>query len=296
MTPTVKRFLMDWIPPAAQRAGSAALDVVRPAAFEYVGDAWPDGSVSGGWDAPGVAAARERSWQRFVESLASTDPMGLDAADLARPWHLNLEVQTLYTTFAYALAVAAVNRHRIRVLDWGGELGTYVLLARKLVPDVEIEWHCADLPGVVELGRRLNPDVIFHDDGSWKELKYDLVFSSSSLQYLPDWRPTLADLARASADWMYLTRMPFVRRSPSFVALQRVKEYRTEVLGWVLNRDAFVDSATAGGHRLVQSFVNHRGPRIRRAPEQNLYMGFLFRRSGSAAAAGLAGSPAPIPA
>jgi putative methyltransferase (TIGR04325 family) len=294
MTPTVKRFLMDWIPPAAQRAGGAALDVVRPAAFELAGYDWPEQPAAGGWDASGVAGARERSWQKFIGSLDSTDPMGLGPADLDRPWHLNTDVQALYTTFGYALALASRGVDRVRVLDWGGELGSYLFLARKLMPDVPFEWHCVDLPLVVELGRKLNPDVIFHDDGSWKEQRYDFVFSSSSLQYLPDWRPTLRDLADAATSWMYLTRMPFVRRSPSFVALQRVKEYSTEIHGWVLNRDAFVDAATSGGHELVQSFVNHRGPRIRGAPEQNLYMGFLFRRPArSVPGPGPSGKPLP---
>lgn len=302
MKSSAKRLLLDWVPPGAVRAGKGLLDRVRPARFEFVGTGWPAGvSPAVAWDSEGVAAARERSWSAFLASLEGVGPFGISPEDLAAPWHLDVERQTLYLTFGYALALAAAERGTapdedrptaadrhvgapaghpiVSVLDWGGELGTYHEVAKRLLPGTGFDYHCVDLPSVTALGRRLNSEVTFHDDDAWRGRSYDLVFSSSSLQYLPDWRRTVESLVGCSTGWVYITRMPFVQRAGSFVALQRVPEYRTSYHGWVLNRDEFVAAVEAAGARLIREFVNHAGPRIKGAPEQNAYMGFLFRRT-----------------
>src|SRR5207244_1157808 len=166
--------------------------------------------------------------------------------------------------------------HRMSRLRWWAKALTppIVLLGlRKLFPKKEpvpepaaaepAEWEHVpegwgrpvpgwDAKGVLTSYERKWP--AFHDAHSCLARRYDLVLSSSSLHCSEDWRGTLAGLARATAGYLYLTRVPLARRAPSFVVLQRAQRhgYGTEYLGWVLNRDELLGAAREAGLELVR--------------------------------------------
>ena len=64
------------------------------------------------------------------------------------------------------------------------------------------------------------------------------MLASGSLQYAEDWRAQLADLAAVCSGYLYVTRLPYARASPSFHMLQRAYRYgyETEYVGWVVSR------------------------------------------------------------
>ena len=130
--------------------------------------------------------------------------------------------QNTILAFAYSLLLASRGRDTVSILDWGGGIGLYALLARALPPDVDVEFHCKELPLVCSYGREAMPEVHFHDDEACLARTYDLVLASSSMQYTEDWACLLEGLARATGGYLYLARVPVVVASPSFVALQRL--------------------------------------------------------------------------
>lgn len=278
MIASVRSLVYDCVPPAAIRLANRILDMVRPAHFEFVGYTWSDRLPARGWEAEGVKQNRERTWNPFVSSLSRTTLLGISEEDLRFPRAVNTNLQSLYLSYGYCLGLACRHSSKAMVLDWGGSTGNYYLVSKQLLPEVDFTYRCAELPAACAIGRTLLPAVVFDEDESWKKLRFDFVFSSSALQYLDDWRPTVDALVQSSKRYLYITRMPFVITARSFVAIQRVKSYRTEYLGWVLNRSEFVQFIEGRGMRLVRQFVNHAGPRIRGAPEPNLYMGFLFEK------------------
>ncbi|HYM82602.1 MAG TPA: methyltransferase, TIGR04325 family [Candidatus Dormibacteraeota bacterium] len=183
-------------------------------------------------------------------------------------------------SFGYVLARVGRGHGRLLMLDWGGGLGHYRIYAKSLLPEVEIEYHCRDLPTLTREGRRLQPDATFHDsDGAALQRKYDLVLASSSLQYSRDWRDILAKLASGTGRYLYVTRQPFVDSARSFVVIQRPYRhgYMTEYPGWFLNRDEFLGETRRLGLELVREFLIEERPFVPRAPEQGDYRGFLFR-------------------
>jgi putative methyltransferase (TIGR04325 family) len=274
----IKNIARDWVPPAAIRIANTIIDVMRPSTYEFIGYSWPQGMQLKGWNADSVQENRQQSWDMFVSSMEETSLLGLSEDDLLFPRHINIDTQSLYLSFGYCLGLACQKKQTVSVLDWGGGVGNYYVISRKLFPEVIFTYHCADLPLACSMGRKLLPNVIFHDAETWNEMQFDLVFSSSSLQYLEDWRSTVDSLIKSSDNYLYITRMPFVIVGRSFVMIQRAVCYGTEYLGWVLNRDEFVQFVEQRGMKLVRQFVNHSGPRIKHAPEQNLYMGFLFEK------------------
>jgi putative methyltransferase (TIGR04325 family) len=185
--------------------------------------------------------------------------------------------------FAYVLTLAARSRTRLSILDWGGGLGHYYVLARALVPDLELDYHCKDLPLLCAKGRELLPAVHFHESAeSCMGRRHDLVMASSSLQYSEDWRVTVGRLVRMTGSYLYITRTPVVRRAASFVVVQRPHGlgYDTEYPGWFLNMQELLTSAQTLDMELVREFLIDERPFVHNAPEQGEYRGFLWRPMG----------------
>jgi len=252
----------------------------EPPEWEYVPEGWR--RPVAGWNAAGVLAAYEAKWPAFLRALEGSGPLGVNhEASLA-----DIEcaedpaAQNLLVSFAYVLALAAGGRDRVSILDWGGGIGHYYVIARAVLPEVAIDYTCRDLPILCARGRDLFPEVSFVDDDSWLERSYDLVLASSSLHYSEDWRRTLAGLARSTSRYLYVTRVPLASRSPSFVVLQRAQRhgYGTDYLGWVLNRNELLEAAGQSGLRLVREFLLDAQFDAAGAPERpTAHRGFLFR-------------------
>jgi putative methyltransferase (TIGR04325 family) len=182
--------------------------------------------------------------------------------------------------YAYVLALTAQKKGRISLLDWGGGLGQYCILSEALLPEVRIEYHCHDFPLFCQSGRALLPDASFYDteDASFART-YDLVLASGSLHYSEDWQRVFQRLASVARSHLYITRLPIVHQSRSFVTVQRPYRlgYRTELPGWFLSRREVLDCAAASRMELVREFLINEQHFIHGAPEQGEFRGFLFR-------------------
>jgi putative methyltransferase (TIGR04325 family) len=249
--------------------------------WEYVPEGWsrPRGDLRG-WDDPSVLEAYRTKLDAFRATLADAGPFASNPAaevDVGTP---KVDEQNLMLIFAYALLRASRGKTRVSVLDWGGGLGAYGAVARAVLPvDVELDYHCKEMPRLVEYGRREVPGVTFWDDDTCLDRSYDLVFASSSLQYSEDWPAVLRRFVRATDDSLLLSRIPVVTEHASFVVLQRAHGYRfdTEYLGWVINRGELLDVATEGVLHLDREFVIGYRPHVLGAPEQDELWAFLFR-------------------
>src|SRR5207249_1456333 len=111
-------------------------------------------------------------------------------------------------TFAYVLALASRMKDTLTMLDWGGGIGHFNQLARALIPDVAIHYHCKDVPVLANHGQTLFPDATFFVDNRCLAQSYDLVLASASLHYSEDWREALARLARSTSGYLFVTQVP----------------------------------------------------------------------------------------
>jgi putative methyltransferase (TIGR04325 family) len=256
---------------------------VGVAEWEFVPEGWSrhaDARVRG-WDVPEVAAQYEARWDEFCALVRGPAPIaviheGRIGTSLAND---DLGAHNAVVSYGYVLACAARRRDRLAILDWGGALGHHYVLARELLPDVEVDYTCKELPSVCARGRRLVPEVRFVSDDSYLDRGYDLVLASDSMQYEPDWRSLLGRWRRIAGDLLFVTRLPVTLGAESFVVLQRAYAYgyETELLGWVLNRDELHRAAAETGFSPEREFVIARGPSIRRAPGPVEIRGYLFR-------------------
>jgi putative methyltransferase (TIGR04325 family) len=239
--------------------------------------------IEGGWDIEAVAAAYRAKWPQFLRAIDGPGPLGVShetptGVTVGRDDPI---AHNIVYSFAHALDRAASGKARISVLDWGGALGHYHELAKRL-GEVELDWHCRELPAVCAVGRELAPEVTFHETDDCLERTYDLVLASNSLQYEPGWRQLLGRLAQAASSHLFLTKLPVVETHPGYVALQRAQGYgyETEYLGWVFHRGELVEAALDDGLELVREYALVAPIHVAGAAENPKHIGLLFRTAG----------------
>lgn len=283
----MKRGIKDWAreltPPLLLRAWRRWRDRKTVADWEALPEGWAYAArqpESRGWDDASILRTQMLKWPEFLRLSQGNGPLGI-AHEAMRLTQEDLGAHNTVMAFGYVLALAAQGRPRLSLLDWGGGIGHYYVLARALLPETPIDYECRDLPRLVAHGASLFPEQRFRPATEPLEGVYDLVMASSSLHYSEDWRQTLADLARVTGEYLFITRLPTVRDADSYVYIQRPHAYgyRTEYLGWCLNRKEFLAAAEALGLVLQREFIQSERPTIRNAPGPYLCQGFLFRRA-----------------
>jgi putative methyltransferase (TIGR04325 family) len=247
--------------------------------WEYVPEGWA--REAKGWNVDAVADAYAVKWPSYVAAVSGPWPLGINhEVPAGEPVdRLDREAHNTVVSYGYALALAAHGKSRLSILDWGGALGHYEPLSRALLPGVELDFHCKEVPALVERGRELLPHVTFHAGPECLERRYDFVLASGSLQYAEDWPGLLSDLAGA-AEHLFVTRLPVALAAPSFVVLQRAYRYgyETEYLGWVVSRDELLEAARAANLSLVREFLLSAWFSAEGAPENPVeHRAYLFR-------------------
>jgi putative methyltransferase (TIGR04325 family) len=259
--------------------------------WEFVPEGWArtagDPRVKG-WDVTAVGAAYREKWPGFVHAIEGARPLGV-YHEVAAGEDMTGEdpaAHNLVLSFAYVAALAAHAKDRLVFLDWGGGLGHYGEIARAVLP-VEVDYHCKEVDAVVTAAREARVDGRFVSDDSWRDRSYDLVLASGSLQYAEDWRAQLADLAAVCSGYLFVTRLPYARTTPSFHVLQRAYRYgyETEYVGWVVNRTELLECAAELGLELERELVLDAWLSAAGAPEDPIgHRGFLFKSDGGSAA------------
>lgn len=254
--------------------------------LQYAPEGWntvPPGSENG-WDRDIVVQAEAAKWDQFRRNLEGTGPLGFSHEHTDLTVTRNVDFHNVHLTFAYVLTLAAQQKKELSVLDWGGGLGHYYLLGRAVLPNVQLQFDCREVPLMCEQGKELCPEVTFYSDDACLDKTYDLVMVNGSLGYFKDWKDVLARLCDSVGKYLFLTRVLTVQRSPSFVVLQRteVYGYNSDMLTQVLNEDEILGIVRERGLRLVREFVVGEAPTIVGAPEQCRDCGWLFERAQAA--------------
>jgi len=270
MAPTAKQIFKSIMPPVLWRAGrSLKRRLVHSVThFQY---------APRGWSTPLPGGAHSDDFWSTLDAQERASSEELIARIQAREPRLDADEHIKYILFGYVLALAARHRTTVSVLDYGGRLGDYYWLGRALVPGVELDYHCKELPRVAEAGRRLTPQATWHTDDAVLTGSYDLVMFSSCIQCLPNWQDLLVRAAQSARTYLLLADVPTVRDVPAYVATHR-EGGRTN-LQILMNRSEIIGTVERAGLRLVREFAMGPHPAVAGAPEQPSCAGWLFQRA-----------------
>jgi putative methyltransferase (TIGR04325 family) len=280
---SLAQHIKPFLPPAALPVARSVAALIRRPEWSYLPEGWREDDPRGmGWHHPSVTEAQRRRWPDFVAAVESTGPLGIghEAVQIESDDILN---QNILLAFAHVLGRAAAGRDRLSVLDWGGGLGYYAVVARSVLPEIAFDYTVEDLPGVCQAARELLPEVRF-TSGEAEALshRYDLVFASSSLQYSRDWRVLLRRLAAAADRWVFITRLPLFEGDAPRAVVQRPHwaGYQTEYISWVFSRPDFLDAAASCGLALEREFLVRDAQASIKGIPRSYERGFLFRTAG----------------
>jgi putative methyltransferase (TIGR04325 family) len=231
-----------------------------------------------GWN-DAAAATEFARWPDFCRRVSGTNALGVNHESPTASQH-DLRAHNTVMSFGYVLAMAARFRDRLSILDFGGGIGHYYLLTKALLPELEVNYCCQELPAMTKIGRLAAPGVTFIPHDATYDRRYELVMASGSLQYSEDWKKVVNKLARAADSYLYLTRVAVVRSADCFTVIQRPYElgYSSKWVLWVFNRDELISCVETEGFQLVREFYLEPGPVVTGTPEESAYYGFLFAR------------------
>jgi putative methyltransferase (TIGR04325 family) len=103
----------------------------------------------------------------------------------------------------------------LRVVDFGGACGAHYFIANHFLKGrVEINWHVVETHNMVQKGKLLEDGQLrFFEDIPAAVADFpgvDLLFSSSTLQYVPDPAKIVDEIFHCGAEYVFLTRLPLL--------------------------------------------------------------------------------------
>lgn len=135
----------------------------------------------------------------------------------------------LHLQLALAHAMDGAEEGVVRILDLGGAAGTHYFEARRWRqhagwPSAGFVWHVCETTEMAAAAQAAlgDEELSFHNSlEALERERYDLVYASGSLQYLPDAEETWDRFARLPHRWLVLNRTPFVEAERDVFAVQR---------------------------------------------------------------------------
>ena len=197
-----------------------------------------------------------------------------DSVLFARP-------QYPFPVVAGLLRTAVASNGCLRVLDFGGSLGTTYFQCRPLVAvAANVEWSVVEQPAHVACGRQYFADaeLRFYADVAecFVERQPDTLLLSSVLQYLPAPYQTLRQLLAHGWRHVIIDRTSFLASERDRLTVQHVPEsiYPASYPAWFLSERRLTELITDAGFTLVTDFAgtDHGAP----ADEPAYFKGFIY--------------------
>lgn len=141
------------------------------------------------------------------------------------------------------------NKKKIKILDYGGGFGiVYYILKESFKKNIKfIHYSILEIPSVCKFAKKLNPKISFVSDFN-QAIKYNLLYSSSALQYAISWKKTIINFTNTNSDFIFLADT-FVGDVPTYVSLQNY--YGNKIPHWFINFNELNELFRNNGYKLV---------------------------------------------
>jgi putative methyltransferase (TIGR04325 family) len=238
---------------------------------------WSDAvAAADGYDAPAIldkqrAAARK---VRDGEAAYERDSVLFDRIEYSFP------------TLAALLLASGLNRGNLKVLDFGGALGSSYHQNRSILQHVTLCWHIVEQPQFVQAGKAEFENAslkFFHSiDESWEAGPPDLVLLSSVLQYLEKPFEFLADIAARGPRFILVDRTPVIVDGEERIVVETGRPHiYPSSYPCRLFAPGAIECALKRDYSVVYDFDTHVGTMIAAENARATYRGYFFQRARS---------------
>ena len=233
MKDSFKQCLRSWLPPALSRLKGTLFS----SEISFNGDfpEWNDAlAVTSGYDSNGILEKARKAALAVAsgEAVFERDSVLFD------------EVQYSWPVLAGLLKAAADEEGHLRVLDFGGALGSSYYQNRKFLEQLkEVKWCIVEQDNFVECGKReFETDVLkfFHSiEAAAKTCTFNVILLSSVLPYLERPYDMLAKVIELGVETVIIDRTPLLPGNADRLTVQQVPDiiYRASYPAWFLGED-----------------------------------------------------------
>jgi putative methyltransferase (TIGR04325 family) len=230
----IKNLARDWIPPIIFRLLHRIIFPDSSISFQNFFDRWEDAqAASSGYDAKDI----------LQKVKASTLKVKYGEAAYERDSVIFDKIQYSWPILAGLMSVAARNRGKLDVLDFGGSLGSSYFQNRKFLDSLtEVYWSIVEQPNFVACGHEYIEDTCLKFYSSIKEClaerKPNIILLSSVLQYLESPHSLLLDLTNVGAEYLIIDRTPFLESETDLIVVQHVPAeiYTASYPSWLFSK------------------------------------------------------------
>jgi putative methyltransferase (TIGR04325 family) len=226
---SLKRLIAEVTPPILLRFCKSVLPTKRMLSGNY--GTWKEALAhSSGYDNPLIVDRVRAALVRVKkgEKACERDSVVFDTK------------QYFFPVLAALLRAALNAEGTLKVLDYGGSLGSSYFLYRDILkPARNLDWHIVEQAAFVEIGKREfeNDELRFfgsHEESLGTETP-DIVLFSSVLQYLEHPHSALAAILEASPGFVLIDRTPFHEGVSDMLAVQNVPTeiYKASYPSWI---------------------------------------------------------------
>lgn len=276
----VKSFLKGWVPPVILQWRD------RWNGVRFSGDYrnWEDAAAGGGYDAESILKNVKASTVRVLngEAVYEQDSQAFDRESFNEPLLCGL------------LLAAASADGRLRVVDFGGSLGSVFFQHRRMLAELrEVRWCVVEQPHYVDAAETLAmPDGLrFYRElePALAEIAPNVILFASVLQYLPDYLPVLRMTLESKAEFILIDRTPLLPGTERCRIVRQTvparlyaANYPARMIGELRLLEAF-----EADYRLLNRYRHPVAIRLKGEPGAIGYEGLLFRRRESGKDRGL---------
>ncbi len=160
--------------------------------------------------------------------------------------------------------VAARNSGKIKVLDFGGSLGSTYFQNKKFLEGLnKVSWHIVEQVETARVGTEFIADEILSFssslDDAFQTIIPDMAILSSVLQYLQEPFALLSDIAKRNIPVIAMDRTPFLKDDAhTFIQKQSVPShiYKASYPCHLFNQNEVLNCLGEFGYELLEEFIS----------------------------------------
>jgi len=161
---------------------------------------------------------------------------------------------------ACLLQIAARHDGILRVLDFGGSLGSFYIQHRKFFDCLKaVRWAVVEQPHYAVCGRKnfANERLEFYDsiDDCIIAGHVDVIFCSSVLQYLPAPYSILNRFSQVAANYLLIDRTPFIQDKKDRLTVQTIDSWMSKLPAWFFSEEKFNTNIMKAGYTFHSNFL-----------------------------------------
>lgn len=237
MNSKLKLLLRDWLPPVAIKTFKKLL-LKSSITFTGPYNSWQEAvAASSGYDCESILEKVKDATLRVKsgDAVYERDSVLFDQIEYSWP------------VLSSLMWAAAQNQGRLRVLDFGGSLGTSYFQNRKFLHSLaEVQWGIVEQPHYVTCGKEYIEDNIIKFFTSIQEcaeaITPNIILLSGVLQYLPQPFSILQQLTALATAIVVIDRTPFSLLPSDIISVQHTNEtiYPASYPMWIFSRKKFI--------------------------------------------------------